>query len=74
MARKTLNQRLKTAELIAAHQSISVLRENNRDMTERLRMFEIEVKYLRQTERRFDQLLEGMCADMKEANLPRRIS
>lgn len=63
MPRKTIK------ELEAMIDSLNKTVQNLRHELDHKRL---ENSYMRVTEKRFDQLLEGMCMGMREGALPRR--
>lgn len=67
MRKPTLRMQLE----MAAVQEHTLQREIER-LQHELALAKIKIQYMGFTERRFDQLLEGMCWGMKEAILPRR--
>lgn len=70
MARKTIKS------LESLLKEVRELREYDRlqikELETRIREKDISIKHLSQIANAFDRLLDGVCAGMKEANLPRR--
>jgi len=62
------------AQLEAAIGRECIMRNEIERLNNELAMANFKISCIRVTERRFDQLLEGMCMGMKEASLPRRPS
>jgi hypothetical protein len=67
MQRKTLTEQLRESnvQLGIAHATIQAQSDRIANLTR-------DLSFHRTTERRFDQLLEGMCMAMREGTLPRR--
>lgn len=67
--------------LYSLEMEIDIIRNDNNQLrgtihslNHRIELLTTELRCKERIERRFDQLLEGMCIGMKEANLPRRAS
>ncbi len=54
--------------------TLRIEQEGIRERDRKIELMASKLNYMNQTERRFDQLLEGVCMSMKEASFPRRSS
>lgn len=63
-----------STQLAIAKEENNQLRGVLYERDKKIELMRTRLDYMAITERRFDQLLEGMCMGMKEASLPRRSS
>lgn len=69
-----MTRRTKQAIIDELKRTLKIEQEGIRERDARIAKMETKLSYAMQAERRFDQLLEGMCMGMREGNLPRRSS
>lgn len=60
------------SQLFMANEELNQLRGALYTRDTEIKILNDRLRYMDQTQRRFDQLLDGMCMGMKEANLPRK--
>lgn len=61
-----------STQLMLAHNVCDQLKDALCERDKTIELLRSKINYMDRTERRFDQLLDGMCMGMKEGALPRK--